>query len=143
MGNQNSGPRPRPTALKLLAGVTRKDRINQAEPVPPAGQVEMPVELSPLAQVVWAELAPVCLHMGTLTPADVQAFWTLCDLQATFRENSLRRGSEAFDVRLERETANVLRPFYEYFGLTPSSRARIAVKKPKDEPTSKWAGALK
>src|SRR4029450_11532297 len=34
MGNRNSGPRPAPTALKLLRG-SRKDRLNPRETTPP------------------------------------------------------------------------------------------------------------
>jgi hypothetical protein len=54
------------------------------------------------------------------------------------------KGTPEFNVRLERELANTMRPYYEYFGMTPSSRARISVpKKTEEEPQSKWAGALK
>jgi hypothetical protein len=48
-----------------------------------------------------------------------------------------------FDVKLERETANALRPYYALFGLEPVSRARISVPKKAEEPVSKWAGQLK
>jgi len=46
-------------------------------------------------------------------------------------------------IKLERETAQALRPYYEYFGLTPASRARITVPKKDEAPVSKWAGQLK
>ena len=143
MGNQNSGPRPRPTALKLLAGVTRKDRINQAEPVPPAGDLTKPVGLTAGAEVVWDELVPILTHMGTLTQADARPFWFMCEMQATWVANCQLKGTEGFKPRVELELATALRPYFDYFGMTPSSRARISVKKPKDEPVSKWAGALK
>jgi len=81
--------------------------------------------------------------MGTLTVADVLPFRQLCELQATSDANARTKGTAVFDVRLERETANVMRPYYEYFGLTPASRARISVPKQAEAPVSKWAGALK
>lgn len=144
MGNMNSGRRPQPTALTVLRGNPSKKRLNQDEPRPPVGDVVKPAGLSVEAEAVWDELAPVCTYMGTLTAADVQPFWTLCELQATFIKNCMEKGSDAFDVRLERETANAMRPYFEYFGMTPASRARISVPKQKDEaPQSKWAGALK
>lgn len=166
MGNQNSGRRPQPTALTLLRGNPSKKKPNENEPVPPAGEVVKPAWLSTGAGVVWDELAPVCRHMGTLTPADVRPFVTLCELQSTMQQASAGKDGAGFapftlrsedtsdpksDVivlidnvlKLERDTASVLRPYYEYFGLTPSSRARIAVPKKQAEPASKWAGELK
>jgi P27 family predicted phage terminase small subunit len=162
MGNQNSGPKPQPTAIKLLRGVTRADRLNPLEPKPPTGPVTKPTELSGRAAEVWDELAPVCIEMGTLTPADVLPFVRLCELQATAQEASRQKDAPGFAmftvsedyngadkvgihaaIRVERETAIALRPYYEYFGLTPGSRARLTVPKKAEEPVSKWAGALK
>jgi phage terminase small subunit len=103
-----------------------------------------PAGLSAAAVLVWDELAPLCLAMGTLTTADVRAFGTLCELQATFTAAAQLKGGPAFDARLERDTAMALRPWVALFGLEPVSRARISVpKKAVDEPVSKWAGALK
>lgn len=163
MGNQNSGPKPRPTAIKLLRGVTRTDRLNLSEPRAPSGPVTKPVGLSIRAADVWDELAPVCIGMGTLTPADVRPFVRLCELEVTAREASSQKDAPGFAmftlsedyngaakvgihaaIRVERETAVALRPYYEYFGMTPGSRARIALPQKADaEPVSKWAGALK
>jgi phage terminase small subunit len=105
--------------------------------------VVKPTALSDSAGVVWDELAPICLAMGTLTTADVRAFATMCELQATFTAAMVAKGGPAFDARLERDTANAPRPWVALFGLEPVSRARISVPKKPDEPVSKWAGALK
>lgn len=124
-----------------------------------------PAGLSVAAGAVWDELAPICLAMRTLTAADVRPFATLCELQATLQQTSASKDGRALftlaladrddpdgplaividsALRLERETAAALRPYYEYFGLTPSSRARLAVGAQREEPkASKWAGALK
>jgi P27 family predicted phage terminase small subunit len=162
MGNSNSGPRPRPTIVSKLHGVTRKDRLNPAEPKPPEGAVNQPESMSDAAKGIWDELAPVCLAMGTLTPADVRPFATLCELQATMLEASRQKDAEGFAmftlsedyngapkvgvhaaIKVERETASAIRPYYALFGLEPISRARIQVPKKAEEPVSKWAGALK
>jgi len=165
MGYENSGRRPQPTALKMLRGNPSKTRLNQDEPQPPRGETVKPVGLSPGASAVWDELAPICLAMRTLTPADVRPFGSMCELQSTMQETSARKsGRELFRLeaqdrndkdspveividavlKLERETATALRPYYELFGLTPQARARMAVPKVKDEaPESKWAGVLK
>jgi len=42
MGNANSGRRPKPHALKVLRGITRKDRLNPNQPQPPSGEVVKP-----------------------------------------------------------------------------------------------------
>jgi phage terminase small subunit len=157
MGNANSGPKRKPTALKILQGTARRDRLNPNEPKPPAGVVVKP-SLSARAAEVWDRLAPVCLAMGTLTPADTQPFGKLCELEVTAVWASSQKDAPGFApfvvsqdfngadivkihaaIKLERETATALRPYYEYFGMTPSSRARISVPK-VEEPVSKWAG---
>jgi hypothetical protein len=144
-GNENSGRRPNPTSLTVLRGNPSKKRLNENEPVPPPGEIQKPAELSAAGEQVWDELAPICLAMGTLTTADVRPFTTMCELQATFTAAARGKGSAAFDAKLERETANALRPYYALFGLEPVSRARIQVPKTGQPapPASKWAGALK
>jgi hypothetical protein len=130
--------------LKVLRGNPGKRKPNAREPTPPVGEVIKPVDISPAAAGVWDELAPVALAMGTLTRADIRPFATLCELQATFTATATTKGTAAFDARLERDTAAVLRPYYALFGLEPVSRARLVVpKKDEAEPASKWAGALK
>jgi len=147
MGFENSGRRPKPTALKVLLGTARKDRLNPLEPKVPEGEVEKPDTLSVEACRVWDSVAPVLLYMGTLTPADQQTFVAYCELQAAFTYQAqlrdLRPGD--FNPRLLGDLANKLRPFFDYFGMTPSGRARLSVprKKQDEEPQSKWAGSLK
>lgn len=145
MGNHNSGRRPSPTALHVLKGNPSRKNLNINEVCPPAGEIGKPEGLSAGAGRMWDELGPVCLAMGTLTTADLRVFATLCELQAAFSANArlkdLSPGS--FDQKVELELANRLRPFYEYFGMTPSARARISVPKKAEEPQSKWAGVLK
>lgn len=160
MGFSNSGRRPKPTALKVLQGNPGKRRLNEREPKPPAGKVCPPGRLSAAARGVWEELAPIGLVMGTLTTADVSAFATLCELRATFDMAASQKDAEGFApftvsddfngapvvhihaaLKLERETAAALRPYYEKFGLEPVGRARIQVAT-GDAPESKWAGKL-
>lgn len=137
-GNRNSGRRPKPTALKLLEGNAGKRPLNDAEPQPPQGPVERPAYLSAAAVVVWDEEAPIALAMGTLTKADRRAFATMCELVATFQANAAKdEPSSATAVN----TANSLKAYYDYFGMTPSGRSRIKIPKAK-APESKWAGIV-
>src|SRR5690349_18593228 len=137
-GNKNSGRRPQSTALKVLRGNPSKTKLNQHEPKPPQGVVNQPESLSNAAAVVWDEIAPIALAMGTLTTADTQAFATLCELEVTRRQASAEKNREGFSpfmvttmvdsagnehmnvkehpaIKLERNTAAALRPYYEKF----------------------------
>lgn len=143
MGFENSGRRPKPTAIHILNGNPSRKKLNKNEPRPPAGDIVKPEWLSAATGAIWDEVAPICLAMGTLTTADVFSLVCLCGLQATMRRNEQTRGTEGFSERLERDTAIALRPYYELFGLTPSARARLVVPNGTDEPVSKWAGVLK
>ncbi len=162
MGNQNSGRRPKPTALKVLQGNPGQRKLNTREPKPPAGVVVRPGHLSGAAVAIWDELAPIAMAMGTLTPADVAPFVTLCELELTRRLASAEKNRDGFTpflvttvpdpdgevhikmsehpaIKLERSTAAALRPYYEKFGLEPVGRARIALPKGDEAPASKWA----
>jgi hypothetical protein len=143
MGNLNSGRRRQPAAVRALRGNPSLTRFRPAVAAP-EGLVVKPATLSPGAAEVWDTLSPVCLGMGTLSPADALAFATLCELQASFTANAQRkgqRGRPAFDQALERALAAALRPFYALFALEPASRARMPTAPPR-EVASKWAGAL-
>ncbi len=165
MGYENSGRRPQPTALKALRGNPGKRRLPD-EVQPPKVAVEMPAGLTPDMQEVWAWIAPGLIHMGTLTVVDVPAFLELCALQVTSRKAQAEKARDGFSIflqttmvdsagnehqnvkihpaiKLEGETANKLRPYYDYFGMTPSGRARLTVPKQDEAQASKWAGVLK
>lgn len=161
MGYENSGRRPQPPELKVLRGNPGKRKPNENAPSPPVGEVVKPIGLSVGGSAVWDELAPICLAMKTLTPADVRPFASLCELQATLQQASAQKDAPGFSsftvsedyngaakvgthvaLKLERDTATALRPYYELFGLTPVARARISVPKSPEEKPSKWAGVL-
>ena len=146
MGYENSGRRPQPTALTVLRGNPSRKKLNENEPVPPSGDVVKPDGLSAGASVVWDRLAPICVAMKTLTPADVTVFGQLCEGQAVLEHAaSLKADPEKVDAatKLQKEFLPLVRPYYALFGLEPVSRARISVPKKAEEPVSKWAGALK
>lgn len=145
MGNSNSGRRPQATVLKVLRGNPGQRKLNTQEPTPPAGIAVKPARLSEGAGPVWDELAPVCMVMGTLTPADVSAFVTFCELRAssdyTIRQKATTEPDKMGRLfKTERELANALRPYYEKFGLEPSGRARISL--PKTPSVNKWADVI-
>jgi hypothetical protein len=81
--------------------------------------------------------------MGTLTPADLRPFRTLCELQSSLDRASVLKSVGEWEsaLKLEKEFAGLIRPYYALFGLEPVSRARITVPK-TEEPVNKWDGLL-
>lgn len=142
MGNRNSGRRPQPTALKVLRGNPGQRKLNEHEPKPPSGEVERPA-LAADALIVWERVAPIAIAMGTLTSADVEAFKTLCRLQARLDQLDMESADKLDAAKLEKDLASAIRPYYAMFGLEPSGRAKISLPKKSEEQKSKWAGVLK
>lgn len=141
------GPRPAPTALKLLRG-TRADRINDNEPVPSAVDVLPPDWLAEDALAIWREYAPDLIRKGVLTAWDVETFGACCDAAARRRaaathlaregevvdvpvfdkngkQTGIRRGRNPWLLVLNQADAQLQR-WAARFGLTPSDRAQLA-----------------
>ena len=149
MGNRHSGRISRKSALTLIESTARK---NPRPPQPPDDPLEKPAALSADADAIWDRLAPLCQAMGTLTTADAEAFGRLCELLATAHLASSQKSRRGFRVitngavhpalKLERETANALRPYFSRFGLDPLGRARIRLPASDEVPVDKWAGLV-
>jgi phage terminase small subunit len=123
-GNANSGRIPQPTAIKKQNGITRKDRLNTNEPIPPAGIIVRPAYLNDAAALVWDRLAPLADAMGTLSTADVEALSVLCALLADFH------------VTRNGKVAGIIKGYLADFGFTPASRSRLVssvTNKPENE----------
>lgn len=84
MGRGGQGRPAKPTKLSVLHG-DRKDRINDAEPVPSGGDIHPPDGLSDAAVRVWERLAPDLQRTGVLTPWDADEFAVVCDAVARHR----------------------------------------------------------
>ena len=150
MGNRHSGRISRKSALTLIESTARK---NPRPPRPPADPIVKPETLSSEAAAIWDRLAPLCQAMQTLTVADVDAFVTLCELVATHRLATREKARPHFRaitrkgwahpaLKLERETAAALRPYFNRFGLDPLGRARIRLPASDEVPVDKWAGLV-
>jgi phage terminase small subunit len=116
------GPAPRPTKLKVLAGV-RPCRINRNEPSAPVGVPDAPDYLDATGKGLWDELAGPLGSTGVLTLADRHALGLLCDTFSRWR-------AKPGDIKV----ADQFRKLLAEFGLTPSSRSRIRVNvEPEDD----------
>lgn len=136
------GPKPKPTALKVAAGV-RSDRINMDEPKPVAGDPVPNVALTADAQAEWDRMIPILREMGVLSRGDGAALSVYCTTYADWI--AARREIDALGVvvldYMDRPKANpavgqaakcvdVMTKYLREFGLTPSARSSI-----KAEPT--------
>lgn len=127
-----------PTNLKLLQGVTRKERINYDEPVPDDGVPECPTA-DPQVREVWDYTVSQLVKMRTITMADRDALHTYCEQVIQYRQAAemIRRDGPLVDtpagvrkhpaMSIMRETATMIKSLATVFGLTPSARSAIRV----------------
>jgi P27 family predicted phage terminase small subunit len=135
------GPRPKPTALKMLAG-TASARAARCEPNPTSKAPLCPNWLPEGAKGLWTQLAVELEKAGCLKAVDGPAFSLLClHLHlATLAAQALKDGPLAKDGRgrtVKHPAAQILRDnslaaksYLAEFGMTPAARTRIEVPEP-------------
>lgn len=135
------GRKPKPTAVKVLAGNPGKRPLNESEPAPraPTAQELRPPKgkLPRDGSELWRALAPQLAELGVLKHTDLPAFEVLCLHYAMVRKAWTMVAKEgltsdtAMGVKKHpatsvfRENAMAFKGWLTEFGLTPSSRARI------------------
>jgi P27 family predicted phage terminase small subunit len=135
------GPKPKPTALKIIAGNPgRRALRDKAAVVANAPMPKPPKELPKEVRAVWNELGPEMARIGTLSKMFTPAFRMLCEniarrryLEAQINKHGLLVKSPTgypvmtpYFYASQKVGADVLRLINE-FGLTPSSRSRLDV----------------
>lgn len=151
------GRPPKPTALKILqGGDTRKSR-RKNEPKPEVGIPACPDYLDGYARAEWESVSPILATLRVLTIADRGALEMLCRAYAEYREARATVALQGSTYETSNPETGVTlikahpavnqandawrryRAALSDFGLTPSSRAKIAVEpeKPKD-PIADW-----
>jgi P27 family predicted phage terminase small subunit len=131
------GPRPTPTALKVLRGNPGKRPLNRREPRPQLEGVRCPSTLTGRARKEWRRLAPELVRQGVLTVADRGVFETYCRLTQEVEEYQdlvVRVGTEA-SHRLGyashlMKLRTQLRLHAAELGLSPSSRSSVVAVPP-------------
>ena len=137
------GPAPKPTAIKKIQGNPGKRPLNEKEPQLEAGIPECPDHLDETAQKEWARVSRLLLAMKVLTEADYIALGNLCQAYSTLidAQKHLNKGGILFKtpsgyiqqnplLGIIRAQTNIVNGLIRGFGLTPSSRTRIAIEKP-------------
>jgi P27 family predicted phage terminase small subunit len=137
------GRKPKPTALKIAEGNPGKWPLNHNEPKPTPGAPACPKHLSGESRKEWERLAPELDRMGLLTLVDLAALAGYCESWGSYL-NALAKmkkggevvlGSEGQEIKskwriIADDQKRIIHKFLSEFGLTPSSRARLAVKPP-------------
>lgn len=145
------GPKPTPTALKILRGNPGRRRLNDEEPQPEAIALPAPPkDLSEAALAEWNERGPMLERLGLLTEADVPAFETYCRAWGRYQEAEVKlkqlgevvKAPSGYPIQNPyRSVANralaQCQHFWAEFGMMPASRSRVHVKKGPAAPASK------
>ncbi len=146
------GPKPKPSAMKDLAGNPGKRPLNENEPKPQVVNLPPPRGRLPKhARDLWKSLAPKLANLGILTEVDAAAFEFLCihygfAVEAGIDVWDPKTGSIQFTVesaqggekknpvfQIFKENSTMFKQFASEFGLTPSSRARLSISPPEDD----------
>ena len=143
-----AGRKPKPTAIKKLAGNPGKRPLNHNEPRPGPVDHKIPRGRLPKeGQRLWKELAPKLTELGVLTEVDLPAFEMLCLHYALARQaldeidetglTIFEEGKTKKNPAMQafRENSQAYKSLLVEFGLTPSSRSRIVTDVLEDEPS--------
>jgi len=131
------GPAPKPTPLRLLHGDTA-DRINHDTPEPAPGDPVCPEDVSDEVRQVWDYTLQNLIVMGIASPADRDSLRCYAEAVVTHRRACAILAREEVvgpgamggmvvnpAVRVQRDTAAVIRAFAGEFGFSPSARSEI------------------
>lgn len=159
--------RPKPTALKKLAGNPGHYPLNTEEPTPQQSVPEMPKGLRRSARREWKSITAKLLELGVLTIVDGKALAMYCDAYADWQEaqrdctkfglvldapvldennQPIYVGGRALTVRkvnpaftVKNASMKTMKSYLIEFGLTPASRSKLKLPaKPVEDPMAKF-----
>ena len=139
------GRKPKPTALKVLEGNPGKRKLPENEPDPGRKMPSCPSWLLPEAKAEWKRLAKTLNQMGVLSEADRAAFAAYCQSWARWKEAQEHIDLEGSTfmgengprkspwVAIANEAQAKMMSAASEFGMTPSSRTKIAAANEKGD----------
>src|SRR5262249_50272328 len=84
------GPKPTPTALRVLRGNPGRRPLNAREPKAAPATLTPPAWLKGLAVAEWQRIAPVLHRLGILTEVDDIALAAYCQTYARWRDSDAK-----------------------------------------------------
>src|SRR5437868_4910509 len=143
------GPAPKPTTIKRLEGNPGKRKLNDGEPSPTLGAPECPDHLDDVARKEWDRLTSILVAMKVLTEADYialanlcQAYSTLVNAQKQMNKTGILYKSKSGYIQqspllgIIHTQTTIVNNLLREFGLTPSSRTRVATVEPRTKRTN-------
>jgi P27 family predicted phage terminase small subunit len=140
------GRKPKPTALKQLAGNPGKRALNVKEPVASEGAPECPAHITGEARKEWDRLVAELAEMKLLSKVDRAELALCCSAWGMYVKacKTLEKEGEVIVsdkggmyqnpwVAIRNRSMEQVHKFYTEFGLTPSSRSRVKVESPNEE----------
>lgn len=153
------GRKPKPTAVKELAGNPGKRALNKKEPKPATGTPVCPAHIKGVARTEWNRLITELAEMGLLSKVDRAELSLCCSAWAMYVKacGKIEKEDEVIVsdkgglyqnpwVAIRNKSMEQIHKFYAEFGLTPSSRSRVKVETPNEEEeleqmlTGHWVG---
>lgn len=126
-----TGRKPKPNALKVIAGNPGNRPINDQEPAYTGGSADAPEWLSEDARAIWNRLAVNLDANGLLTEVNRDLLAVYCDLVADYRAKRAE-GKMPPMAQVSRMTS-----LAGEFGFTPSAASRIVAPKKKGQADGK------
>lgn len=137
------GPKPKPTALKLVEGNPGKRRLPAGEPKPSPVKPQMPPYLGADGRKHWDELAAKLERLGILTEIDGDVLGLYCDAFDRWRKAERRLAKEGLIITaktsgykmphplisVRNRALDDMRRWAPELGIGAASRSRIEVKK--------------
>lgn len=135
-----AGRKPKPTALKELAGNPGHRPLNRNEPKP-SGVPKCPTHLDAAAKREWKRISAELVSLGLLTSVDRAALAAYCaswsrwiDADANVQKfgSVIKSPKSGFPIAnpyvgIGNTALDLMRKFLVEFGMTPASRSRIQV----------------
>ena len=139
-----TGRPPIPTALNRLRGFPGHQARNRREPEPLPASADCPKSIADdaIARETWDELAPELIRLNLLTTIDRPVLASACRWWAVYRRADATLGGDAVYISRNNgrqalpEVLIALRAWkaatdvFDRFGVTPSSRTRLAPPAP-------------
>lgn len=140
------GPKPDPTAVKILKGNPRKKALNDQEAEPELAIPERPQHLKGLARQEWDRVARELFGLGLLSNIDRAALAFYCSnwaMAITARRRLAKETLVIADkpnprIRIAERAEECAMRYAAHLGMSPSARTAIRVEKAKPKGRSEF-----
>lgn len=135
------GQKPKPTALKQLAGNAGKRPMNESEPVAPVlMDLKPPSFLNKYGKAEWKRIVPELLKLNLLGTIDRTALAGYCNAYGTWEDanRELRKPGQGMITYTEKgypiqnpllnvinKQSEIMKGYLVEFGMTPAARSRV------------------